>query len=103
MYYLGIVYYLFQDGLGPRYMLGDETHITALNIISNFIFLNGFNPHWITSIVPGGWSITVEMTFYAILPLLFLKIKNLNNAFNFLNISLLIKLFLQLFFSPFCS
>lgn len=101
MYYIGIIYYLYQDGLGPRYWLGDETQITILNVLSNFTFLHGFNPYWITSLVPGGWSIGVEMIFYVILPFLFSKIKNLNQAFNFFIISILLKFLLHLFFSKF--
>jgi peptidoglycan/LPS O-acetylase OafA/YrhL len=101
MYYLGIAYYLVQDGLGPRYWLGDETHITGLNIMSNITFLHGFNPYWITSLVPGGWSIAIEMTFYAFLPFLFFKIKNLNQAFNFLISCLILRLLFKLFFSRF--
>lgn len=95
MYYLGICYYLLQDGFGPRYWLGDETRITALNILSNLTFLHGFYPYWITSLVPGGWSIGVEMTFYVVLPFLFLKIKNINQAFRFFILSIFFKLFLQ--------
>ncbi len=101
LYYLGIVYYIFQDGLGSRYWLGSEPHITVLNIISNFTFLHAFNPFWINSLVPGGWSIGVEMTFYAIFPLLFLKIKSLNQAFIFFIISILLRLLLQLEFEKF--
>lgn len=83
MYYLGICYYLWQDGLGARNWLGDATYISAPNIVSNFLFLHGFNPYWVTSLVPGGWSIAVEMTFYVLLPFLFLRIKNMDRAFNF--------------------
>jgi peptidoglycan/LPS O-acetylase OafA/YrhL len=96
MYYLGILYYIFQDGLGPRYMLGNATQITVLNIISNFTFFHGFNPYWISSLVPGGWSIAVEMTFYAILPLLGTKITNGKTAFNFFIITLLLRLLFHL-------
>ncbi|MDB5117575.1 MAG: cellulose-binding, family [Mucilaginibacter sp.] len=91
MYYIGIVYYLFQNGMGPSYFLGDQTNITPLNITANFLFLHGFYPYWINSVVPGGWSIAVEMTFYAILPFLFLRIKNINQAFNFVVISIVIR------------
>lgn len=31
-------------------------------------FLHGFSPTAVQSIVPGGWSIAVEMTFYALFP-----------------------------------
>ncbi len=101
MYYLGILYYIAQNGLGPRYWLGNETQITILNIFSNFTFLHGFNPYWITSLVPGGWSIGVEMTFYSVLPFLFYKIKNLNQAFNFFLISIFAKFILEYFFIKF--
>jgi len=96
MYYIGIIYYLFQNGLGPNYWLGDHTHISLLNILSNFTFSHGFNPYWINSLVPGGWSIAVEMTFYAILPILFLKIKNINHALNFLIFSVVSSFLLNL-------
>ena len=49
---------------------GSETVATA-NVLANLIFVHGINPFWITSLVPGGWSITVEFTFYAVFPFLF--------------------------------
>lgn len=90
MYYIGIVYYLWQDGLGPRYWLGDMEQISAFNILSNFTFTHGFNPYWITSVVPGGWSITVEMTFYIMLPFLAKRIKDTNKAFLFFYLAILL-------------
>ncbi len=96
MYYLAIVYYLWQDGFGERYWLGDATRISISHILSNVFFVHGFNPYWINSIVPGGWSIGVEMMFYAILPLLFLKIKRINQAFIFLITTLIIKFLLRI-------
>lgn len=91
MYYLGICYYLFQDGFGPRYWLGDATHISSLNIISNFTFLHGLNPYWITSLVPGGWSIAIEMSFYLMIPFLFKRIKDMRQAIRFLFLTLLLR------------
>ena len=78
MYYLAICYFLFQDGFGPRYWLGDQTNITEVNIFSNFTFLNGCNPYWITSLVPGGWSITVEMMFYLFIPFIIRYVQSIN-------------------------
>ena len=97
LYYLGIIYYLYQDGLGPRFWLGDEKEISIYNILSNFSFTHGLNPYWINSVVPGGWSIAVEMSFYLILPFLYKKIKNFNEAFIFVLISLFIR-YIILFF-----
>jgi len=106
MYYLiGIGYYLLQNGLKGGYWTDNEP-ISIGNIISNFFFVHGINPYWINSLVPGGWSITVEMSFYAILPFLFSKIKNINQAVTFFLISIFLKAFLHIlikslpFFDP---
>jgi peptidoglycan/LPS O-acetylase OafA/YrhL len=96
LYYLGIIYYLMQDGLGPRFWLGDAPGITSWHIISNVLFLHGFDPYAMSSVVPGGWSIAVEMLFYCFVPFLFLRIKSLNQAIAFLMISILLNLFLYL-------
>jgi peptidoglycan/LPS O-acetylase OafA/YrhL len=101
MYYLGICYYLWQDGFGARYWLGDADRITTFNILSNFFFVHGFNPYWITSLVPGGWSIAVEMFFYCLIPLLFLKIRTAQQAFLFVLITLFARALLQFLFNRF--
>jgi len=43
---------------------------TATNVLANLLFVHGFVPAAQNSIVPGGWSIGVEMAFYALFPLL---------------------------------
>jgi peptidoglycan/LPS O-acetylase OafA/YrhL len=98
MYYLGVGYYLYENNFGPSLWLAEVDHITFGNILSNITFLHGFNPYHINSIVPGGWSIAVEMTFYLTLPILFVRIKNLNQAFNFLLFTLILRLALNAFF-----
>lgn len=94
MYYAGILYYLYQDGLGARYWLGDATVVSAWNIVSNVFFFHSFNPYWITSVVPGGWSIAVEMFFYCLVPFLFLGIRNLNQAILFFVFTLVLRMIL---------
>lgn len=97
MYYIAIIVYLIMYGFGPRYWLGDAQNISVFNILSNIIFLHGFNPYWINSLVPGGWSIAVEMTFYCVLPFLFSKIKTINHAINCFAFSIIIRsIFYQL-------
>lgn len=49
--------------------------IGARQIISSLFFVNGFWPDTINSVVPGGWSIVDEMTFYVFFPLLIVRIK----------------------------
>ena len=68
MFWLGIIFFVCADGLGPRYFAPvgiDEKHI----LMPGF-FLNGWHPEYINSVVPGGWSVAVEMTFYLMFPLL---------------------------------
>jgi peptidoglycan/LPS O-acetylase OafA/YrhL len=91
LYYLAVLYYLYQDGTGPRLWLGDMNHISTANIASNFFFSHGINPYWINSIVPGGWSVSVEMFFYCLVPFLASHLKNLNSAVLFFGITLALK------------
>lgn len=54
---------------------------------SNFLFLNTLSPKIIGTIVPGGWSISVEFLFYILFPLFLSKIKNANDCIIFFTIS----------------
>ena len=71
LYWLAIIYYLWQDGFGPRRWLGDASFVTMENILSNITFTNGFNPGWINSIVPGGGAIGIGFVFYSCLAFIF--------------------------------
>ncbi len=68
MFYLAIFFYALLYGFSPRYWApnGIEWWFIPLTMF----FSHGFHPETINSIVPGGWSIAVEMCFYATLPLL---------------------------------
>ena len=44
--------------------------ITWPNVLASATFTHGLHPLTMRSIVPGGWSIADEMTFYVLLPLL---------------------------------
>jgi peptidoglycan/LPS O-acetylase OafA/YrhL len=83
LYYLGIVYYLLQDGFAPRVWLGNDQPVSWFSVASNFGFAHGINPYWMLDVVPGGWSITVEMTFYLCIPWLISRVKSLNQAVGF--------------------
>ncbi|RYE11681.1 MAG: acyltransferase [Sphingobacteriales bacterium] len=51
-------------------------------MISHFTFLHSFSPYWINSVVPGGWSVSIEVLFYLLLPFLFFRINTLGKAIN---------------------
>lgn len=82
LYYLAILYFTFQRFIGFGYFATGQMaeHLPVTRFFSYVFFLNGFNPYWINNLVPGGWSIAVEMSFYAVLPLFFRYVKNGNHA-----------------------
>jgi len=82
MYYLAILYYLWQNGTGGQQFLGATVYNTWDNILANFFFLQELNPHYMW-LVPGSWSVTTEMFFYLFVPLLVRWIPNLAMALRF--------------------
>ena len=89
MYYLAIIYFTFAYFVGFDFSNLDWSNLPKKELILNLFFINGFFPEYIHHYVPGGWSITVEFTFYAIFPLLFSKIKTINSTLVFTLITLL--------------
>lgn len=62
-------------------------------LISTLSFTNGWNPAWLlgaNDVVPGGWSIGVEMSFYIVFPLVFLGLRSFPRAATALLLILLI-------------
>ncbi|MDO9212803.1 MAG: acyltransferase [Methylococcales bacterium] len=88
MFYIAILAYIFLNGFSPSYWAPNG--IEWWFILITATFLHGFHPETITSVVPGGWSIAVEMSFYLILPLLLLKIKSITSCLFFFAISLVL-------------
>lgn len=84
MYYLAILYYAIVSWLS-------EGKIDYTGLFSNVFFLHGLSPAKINSFVPGGWSITVEIFFYCLIPLIIRSINNFNQAITFLLISYVIR------------
>lgn len=77
LFYLAVIFYLWRDGLGPRYWLGDAPGISYANIAATILFVNSISPYWINSVVPGGWTVAIEMVFYACMPIA-RRIRDLN-------------------------
>jgi len=74
LFWLAIPTYLYLNGLGSSYWAPEGIGIR--HIFLTVTFLHGFWPDSINSVVPGGWSIAVEMTFYLIFPFLILMLRN---------------------------
>ena len=70
-YYLGILLYFFINVFLNFFIEGEikvDEKYNFLNIFLNVFFLHGFYLPANNSIVPGGWSIATEMSFYFIFP-----------------------------------
>ncbi len=74
LYFLGILFYatfslanISQWLPGWRYEAETDT---AFNLSANLLFVHGWLPTSINSVVPGGWSIGVEMSFYLLVPVM---------------------------------
>ena len=103
LFYLAIILYTWYDGNAPRYFAPNGIQWWYIPLTA--FFLNGWLPETINSVVPGGWSIAVEMIFYLTVPYLFSKLKDVSSTLKLIFISLVAaKVFSVLavnFFNPF--
>jgi exopolysaccharide production protein ExoZ len=74
LFWIAMAAYLFMRGGGSSFGMPDG--VKPHQLILTATFLHGFWPDSINFVVPGGWSIAVEMTFYLIFPWLVISIKN---------------------------
>jgi len=75
VYYFGIVLYFFwrtAKGYYKSQALQMPDSYNFIGVLENIFFLHGFDPRNFNFVVPGGWSVATEMTFYAIFPFLYL-------------------------------
>jgi peptidoglycan/LPS O-acetylase OafA/YrhL len=78
LFYTGAFFYFWFDramtgGAGPG---GSSLG----GIVATLAFVNGWSVDWINRLVPGGWSIAVEMNFYLMVPWLFRKLRGVRDA-----------------------
>ncbi|MCK8493374.1 acyltransferase [Spirosoma sp. RP8] len=90
MYYVAIPYYLWQMAYFYSQPLSSVIRYNVYGIMANMLLLHGLSPVWINSIIPGGWSVGIEVLFYAMVPFLFTRITNLNRAILFTVLTLLV-------------
>jgi peptidoglycan/LPS O-acetylase OafA/YrhL len=77
-FYVAIIFYFIVYGFSQRPLTTSAPSL--FDAISTILFVNGWYPTSINSVVSGGWSIAVEMSFYVLLPLLFILITNMEKA-----------------------
>ncbi len=88
MFYAGLIFFVWLAGDRPR--LWAPRGVTPSDIGLTALFLHGWHPETINSVVPGGWSIAVEVSFYALLPLLFQLVTSRTRALGLLVFTLLL-------------
>ncbi len=75
LYYIAALFYpaeKYAIYVFSHHRYGLETSL--FNIVANLLFLHEWIPSAINSVVPGGWSIGVEMFFYALVPFIWLVV-----------------------------
>ncbi|MBD2690227.1 acyltransferase family protein [Anabaena catenula] len=74
LYYTAIFFYMLWSSTKMYIYLGNltiDSKYNFMNLFTNFLFLHGFYSPANNNIVPGGWSIGTEMSFYVIFPFIF--------------------------------
>jgi peptidoglycan/LPS O-acetylase OafA/YrhL len=92
LYYLGICFFTFIGYEGKLRFKSPEFFL-------NLTLTNSLSPNFINSLVPGGWSISVEFLFYFLAPLLFLLIRSIYHCLAFVLLALIIRFLLVTYFS----
>ena len=80
LYWFAIIVYLYIYGIDHK-SYWSPNGIGFLEISLSLLLIHGFLPSSLNSVVPGGWAISIEMTFYLIFPLLILIFKNKKNFY----------------------
>ncbi|HNX68365.1 MAG TPA: acyltransferase [Candidatus Omnitrophota bacterium] len=78
MFWAAAFFYIAITGFKQLYAPPYE--ITFWRVLSTCLFVNGWNPDTINNVVPGGWSIAVEMNFYLLLPFFFKYVSSLKKS-----------------------
>lgn len=92
MYYLAIIFYTFINFVGFNFNNLEFSSIPLKGLIVNILMIQSFFPAWTNDYVPGGWSVSIEFTFYMLLPFLVTYISNIKKSCIFLIITIIISI-----------
>jgi len=101
LYYVGIIFYFLTtqvfNYLNPSDAILHQQY-SIINILANVFFIHNLYSPANNVIVPGGWSIGVEMLFYLIFPFIYFINKRIKNKILFLLLPILSFISSYLFF-----
>jgi len=78
LFWIATVFYAYHPGYW-RIMFA-PAGIGAKQILTTLFFIHGWSPLTCNAVVPGGWSIATECTFYLFVPILFSRVRTLTGA-----------------------
>jgi len=85
LFWIATLFYAYHPGYW-RAMFAPNG-VGAKQILATVLFVHGWSPLTCNAVVPGGWSIATEATFYLFVPFLFQRVRTLTNALWFALIS----------------
>ncbi|MEO3474006.1 acyltransferase [Roseomonas sp. CAU 1739] len=94
LYYFGVVFYMVVQPPGSGF--------SVAQLLRSVFFINAWHPDWIPTtpgwmVVPGGWSIGVEFTFYALFPLLIVFLSSTGRAVAMLILAIVVAIMANTF------
>jgi len=75
LFWIAIVFYQFFYSAPGRIFLAEDAK--PWHVFVTAFFIHGWHPDSVNNIVPGGWSIAVEMTFYLFVPFFYKYLRKL--------------------------
>lgn len=93
MWLLAVAAWTILRGMGPS--VWAPSGLAPFDIAAAVLLLHGWVPNAINAVVPGGWSIAAEATFYLVFPLFAATVTNVPRAIALVIAAILLELVLE--------